>query len=187
MKLFWTSILICLSNLQFSLSVVHPDSLYFCLLLIHYVLCNALQYCAFQQHSVPAMNLRAQMATAYYQPTSVTAPITVVTTVTKLAVVCCCNHDHMILIVIYLNTFSVCHVGDIQLTGTGSNVSKGNVELCILNQFNAICGNVWSSNDAKVVCRQLGFNSSKFTLCTVLIQNVLMDMFFGEMCEVIGL
>ncbi|KAL5491241.1 hypothetical protein EMCRGX_G016489 [Ephydatia muelleri] len=54
----------------------------------------------------------------------------------------------------------VCHVGDIQLTGTGSNVSKGNVELCILNQFNAICGNVWSSNDAKVVCRQLGFNSS---------------------------
>eukprot|EP00731_Ephydatia_muelleri_P015094 Em0008g814a len=54
----------------------------------------------------------------------------------------------------------VCHVGDIQLTGTGSNVRQGNVELCILNQFNAICGNVWSSNDAKVVCRQLGFNSS---------------------------
>ena len=179
MKLFWTSILICLSNLQFSLSVVHPDSLYFCLLLIHYVLCNALQYCAFQQHSVPAMNLRARMATAYYQPTSVTAPITVVTTVTKLAVVCCYNHDHVILIVIYLNAFSVCHIGDIQLTGTGSNVSKGNVELCILNQFNAICGNVWSSNDAKVVCRQLGFNSSKFTLCTVLIQKVLMDMFLG--------
>ena len=58
-------------------------------------------------------------------------------------------------------------------------MSKGNVELCILNRFNAICGNVWSSNDAKVVCRQLGFNSSKFTLCTVLIQKVLMDMFFG--------
>eukprot|EP00731_Ephydatia_muelleri_P015095 Em0008g815a len=54
----------------------------------------------------------------------------------------------------------VCYAGDIRLTGTGSNVSKGNVELCILNQFNAICGNVWSSNDAKVVCRQLGFNSN---------------------------
>ncbi|KAL5491243.1 hypothetical protein EMCRGX_G016491 [Ephydatia muelleri] len=50
--------------------------------------------------------------------------------------------------------------GDIRLTGTESIVSKGNVELCILNRFNAICGNVWSSNDAKVVCRQLGFNSN---------------------------
>ena len=59
------------------------------------------------------------------------------------------------------NSFSVCYAGDIQLTGTGSSVSKGNVELCILNHFNAICGNVWSSKDAKVVCRQLGFNSSK--------------------------
>ncbi|KAL5491262.1 hypothetical protein EMCRGX_G016515 [Ephydatia muelleri] len=54
----------------------------------------------------------------------------------------------------------VCYAGDIRLTGTGSTVSQGNVELCITNQFNAICGNVWSSKDAKVVCRQLGFNSS---------------------------
>ena len=43
-------------------------------------------------------------------------------------------------------------------------MSKGNVELCIRNQFNAVCGNVWSSNDATVVCRHLGFNSSKFLL-----------------------
>ena len=41
-------------------------------------------------------------------------------------------------------------------------MSRGNVELCGYNYFSAICGNVWSSNDAKVVCRQLGFNGSMF-------------------------
>ena len=66
--------------------------------------------------------------------------------------------------IIHIKLFSVCYVGDIRLTGTGSSVSSGNVELCILNHFNAICGNVWNSNDAKVVCRQLGFNSSKLIL-----------------------
>ena len=60
--------------------------------------------------------------------------------------------------------FSVCYVGDIHLTGLGSSVTSGNVELCGQNQFNAICGNVWSSKDAKVVCRQLGYNNSM--LCT---------------------
>ena len=74
-------------------------------------------------------------------------------------------------------TLSVCHVDDIRLTGTGSSVSRGNVELCINNHFNAICGNVWSSNDAKVVCRQLGFNSSKFTLHTALKQKCAMHAF----------
>ena len=41
-------------------------------------------------------------------------------------------------------------------------MSRGNVELCGFNQSYAICGNFWSSNDAKVVCRQLGFNGSMF-------------------------
>ena len=62
---------------------------------------------------------------------------------------------------VHQNFFSVCHAGDIRLTGRRSSVSQGNVELCLTNQFNAICGNVWSSKDAQVVCRQLGFNSSK--------------------------
>ena len=50
------------------------------------------------------------------------------------------------------------------MTGTGSNMSQGNIELCSNNHFNGICGNVWSSKDAQVVCRQLGFNGSKFLL-----------------------
>ena len=56
--------------------------------------------------------------------------------------------------------FSDCYVGELRLTGIGSTVIQGNVELCIYNTFKAICGNVWSSKDAEVVCRQLGFYSS---------------------------
>ena len=51
-------------------------------------------YYAFQQLCVPAINLHAQMATVYHQHTSVTATMTVLTTVMKLAVVCCL-HAHI--------------------------------------------------------------------------------------------
>ena len=73
------------------------------------------------------------------------------------------NHEHYMSQHSYL-PFPVCYRGDIRLTGVGSNVTQGNVVLCKKNHFNAICGNVWSSNDAKVVCRQLGFNRSKFQI-----------------------
>ena len=56
-----------------------------------------------------------------------------------------------------LHFLAVCYFGEISLTGIGSNVTQGNVELCGFNQFYAICGDVLSANDAKVVCRQLGF------------------------------
>ena len=43
----------------------------------------------FQQLCVPTINLHAKMATAYIHCISVTATMTVLTTVMKLAVVCC--------------------------------------------------------------------------------------------------
>ena len=181
---------------QISLSIVHPCSLSILLPTLQIVflaLCIYI-FCAMlfstllsKQLSAPAVNLHAKMATVYSRSTNVIERMTVVTTVMKLAVVC--TFMHAMLFVIYKIIFnaddnffkcdlisthfhltlSVCYAGDIRLTGTGSNVSRGNVELCIVNTFNAICGNVWSSNDAKVVCRQLGFNSSKFTTYKVLV------------------
>eukprot|EP00731_Ephydatia_muelleri_P022263 Em0014g854a len=48
--------------------------------------------------------------------------------------------------------------GEIRLLG--GTAAQGTVELCAKNQWDTICGQRWSTNDAKVVCRQLGYNSS---------------------------
>jgi len=48
-----------------------------------------------------------------------------------------------------------CTNGDIRLQG-GQNAQEGKVEICH-NQWGTVCDNVWSDNDANVVCKQLGF------------------------------
>ena len=35
------------------------------------------------------------------------------------------------------------------------------MELCSLNTWAATCGEYFSGDDARVICRQLGFNSSE--------------------------
>ena len=73
-----------------------------------------------------------------------------------------------------LHRFSaiVCYEGEIQLSG-GASAAQGAVELCATNrlernsrtQWHFVCSQRWSPNDAKVVCRQLGYNDSEF-ICT---------------------
>ena len=46
--------------------------------------------------------------------------------------------------------------GDIRLIG-GLNEREGRVEVCIGGVWGTVCHYDWSSSDARVVCRQLGF------------------------------
>ena len=42
---------------------------------------------------------------------------------------------------------------------------RGRVEFCVDGTWTSICSRSWwDSNDASVVCRQLGYNTSKFLL-----------------------
>ena len=57
------------------------------------------------------------------------------------------------------NNLDDCSSGQLRLVG-GSSENEGRVEICYDNQWGTICDNGWSSEDAKVVCRQLGFQTT---------------------------
>ena len=47
----------------------------------------------------------------------------------------------------------------IRLVG-GSSAREGRVEVCVSNRWGTVCDDSWSSTDARVVCRQMGFSTS---------------------------
>ena len=62
----------------------------------------------------------------------------------------------------------ICHDGDVRVIG--SSDMSGRVEICFNETWGTICNQQWTSNDAQVVCRQLG--GSRFGERLVLILNV---------------
>ena len=50
-----------------------------------------------------------------------------------------------------------CTNDEVQLVG-GATTDEGSVEVCVSGQWSAICDDLWSKEDAEVVCKQLGHN-----------------------------
>lgn len=50
-----------------------------------------------------------------------------------------------------------CSHGDVRLQG-GSNSTLGRVEVCINNAWGTVCNSRFGTNEAKVICQQLGFS-----------------------------
>ena len=58
-----------------------------------------------------------------------------------------------------LFSFLDCSHGEIRLVDGGSP-REGRVELCYSGVWGTVCGDIWSTADAKVTCRQLGYSST---------------------------
>ena len=58
----------------------------------------------------------------------------------------------------YIDIFlDTCQTGAVRLVAS-TFTSQGTVEICYENIWGSVCSTSWDSNDASVVCKQLGYN-----------------------------
>ena len=62
----------------------------------------------------------------------------------------------------------ICTNGDVRLVG-GSNPFEGRIEVCFYNQWGTICDSFWGNEEARVICRQLGYSGTSKTIMPVCI------------------
>ena len=54
---------------------------------------------------------------------------------------------------------TTCSHGNVRLVG-GTRPDRGRVEICLFNMWGTVCDDLWSTFDARVTCRQLGYSGT---------------------------
>ena len=66
-----------------------------------------------------------------------------------------------------------CTDGELRLVG-GNIANEGRVEICLSNEWGTICDDTFSSVDAEVVCRQLGYLTTGVYLMMIVFHSIIM-------------
>ena len=79
----------------------------------------------------------------------------------------------------YLISGKVCNETDVQLVGSRQTPGEGEVQICLNGSWGSVCDSNWGYSEARVVCRQLGYDGCEFYFAkSFIIQN-----FFLSLCR----
>ena len=84
----------------------------------------------------------------------------------------CCNEKYICVRAhththnLHMSIVAPCTTGEVRLVG-GNVPNEGRVEVCINDVWGTVCDDGWSSTDASVVCRQLGYSTEGQSLVLV--------------------
>lgn len=68
-------------------------------------------------------------------------------------------HIELLLFKLFLSHCTGCTAYNVRLVG-GANALTGRVEICNNNVWGTVCDDNFDNNDARVVCRQLGYSAA---------------------------
>ena len=57
----------------------------------------------------------------------------------------------------------ICNNYDVRLVG-GNIPLEGRVEICLYNQWGSVCDISWRTQEAQVICRQLGYSGASMAV-----------------------